>query len=39
VLSCIMARTAAYKGHDVTWEKILKSKEVLDPRIDLNKLG
>ena len=38
-LTCIMARTAAYKGHDVTWEKTLKSKEVLDPRIDLNKLG
>jgi myo-inositol 2-dehydrogenase / D-chiro-inositol 1-dehydrogenase len=39
-LSCIMARTAAYKGsHEVTWEKTLKSKEVLDPRIDLSKLG
>jgi myo-inositol 2-dehydrogenase / D-chiro-inositol 1-dehydrogenase len=38
-LSSIMARTAAYKGHEVTWEKTLKSKEVLDPKIDLNKLG
>jgi myo-inositol 2-dehydrogenase/D-chiro-inositol 1-dehydrogenase len=38
-LSCIMARSAAYKGHEVTWEKTLKSKEVIDPRIDLNKLG
>jgi predicted dehydrogenase len=37
-LSCIMARTAAYKGHDVSWEETLKSKEVLDPKIDLNKL-
>jgi len=38
-LSCIMARTAAYKGHEVTWENTLKSKEVFDPRIDLNKLS
>jgi predicted dehydrogenase len=38
-LSCIMARSAAYKGHEVTWEKTLKSKEVFDPKIDLNKLG
>jgi myo-inositol 2-dehydrogenase/D-chiro-inositol 1-dehydrogenase len=37
-LSCIMARTAAYKGHEVSWEQTLKSKEVLDPKIDLNKL-
>lgn len=37
-LSCIMARTAAYKGHPVTWEETLKSKEVWDPKIDLNKL-
>ena len=37
-LSCIMARTAAYKRREVTWEKTLKSKEVWDPKIDLNKL-
>ena len=37
-LSCIMARTAAYTGREVTWEEILKSKEVWDPKIDLNKL-
>ena len=37
-LSCVMARTAAYKGHEVSWEQTLKSKKVLDPKIDLNKL-
>lgn len=37
-ISCMMARTAAEKKHEVTWEEIMKSKEVLDPRIDLNKL-
>jgi myo-inositol 2-dehydrogenase/D-chiro-inositol 1-dehydrogenase len=37
-LSCMMARTAAYKGHEVTWDETLKSTEVWDPKIDLNKL-
>src|SRR2546423_2882261 len=37
-LSCMLARTAAYKGHEVTWEEALKSTEVWDPKIDLNKL-
>jgi len=37
-LSCMMARTAAYKGREVTWEETLKSRETWDPRIDLNKL-
>ena len=37
-LSCIMARTAAYKGKEITWEDNLKSHEVWDPKIDLNKL-
>jgi predicted dehydrogenase len=37
-LSCMMARTAAYTGREVTWDETLKSKEVLDPKIDLNKL-
>jgi predicted dehydrogenase len=37
-LSCIMARTAAYTGREVTWEETLKSKEVFDPKINLNKL-
>lgn len=38
-ISCIMAREAAYTGHEVTWEQIMKSKEVYDPKIDLNKLS
>jgi predicted dehydrogenase len=38
-LSCMMARTAAYTGREVTWDETLKSTEVWDSRIDLNKLG
>jgi myo-inositol 2-dehydrogenase/D-chiro-inositol 1-dehydrogenase len=38
-LSCMMARSAAYKGHEVTWDEQMKSTEVWDPKIDLNKLG
>jgi len=34
----IMARTAAYIGREVTWDEMLKSTEVWDPKIDLNKL-
>ena len=37
-LTCMLARTAAYKGHEVTWDDLLKSTEVWDPKIDLNKL-
>jgi len=37
-LSCMMARTAAYSGHEVSWDDILKSTEVWDPRLDLNKI-
>jgi hypothetical protein len=38
-ISCILARTAAYKEHEITWEEIMKSREVLEPGIDLRKLG
>jgi myo-inositol 2-dehydrogenase / D-chiro-inositol 1-dehydrogenase len=38
-LSCMMARTAAYTGREVTWDELLKSKEVWDPKIDLNNLS
>jgi myo-inositol 2-dehydrogenase / D-chiro-inositol 1-dehydrogenase len=38
-LSCMLARTAAYKGHEVTWDKLMKSTEVWDPKIDLDKLA
>jgi myo-inositol 2-dehydrogenase / D-chiro-inositol 1-dehydrogenase len=37
-LSCMMARSAAYKGHEVTWDELMKSTEMLDPKIDLDKL-
>src|SRR6184192_1550350 len=37
-LSCMMARSAAYTGHEVSWEETMKSKEVWDSKIDLNKL-
>jgi myo-inositol 2-dehydrogenase/D-chiro-inositol 1-dehydrogenase len=38
-LSCMMARSAAYTGHEVTWDELMKSTEVWDPKIDLNRLG
>jgi predicted dehydrogenase len=37
-LSCMMARTAAYTGREITWEETLKSTEKWDAKIDLNKL-
>ncbi|HEY6945175.1 MAG TPA: Gfo/Idh/MocA family oxidoreductase [Candidatus Acidoferrum sp.] len=37
-LSCMMARSAAYSGREVTWDELMKSTEVWDPKIDLNKL-
>jgi myo-inositol 2-dehydrogenase / D-chiro-inositol 1-dehydrogenase len=37
-IACIMAREAAYKKREITWDDIVKSKEVYDPKIDLNKL-
>jgi predicted dehydrogenase len=38
-LSCMMARTAAYSGHQVTWDELLKSTEVWHSGLDLNKLS
>jgi predicted dehydrogenase len=38
-LSAMLGRNAAYSGKVLTWEKLLKSKEVYDPRIDLSKLA
>jgi predicted dehydrogenase len=38
-LSCMMARQAAYTGREVTWDELMKSKEVWESKIDLNKLG
>lgn len=37
-LSCMLARTAAYTGREVTWDELLKSHEAWDAKIDLNKL-
>jgi len=37
-LSCMMARSAAYTGREVSWDELLKSSEVWDPKLDLNKL-
>jgi len=37
-LSCMMARTAAYTGREVSWEETLRSKEVWEAHLDLNKL-
>jgi predicted dehydrogenase len=33
-LASMLGREAAYTGREVTWEKLLKSKQVHDPRID-----
>jgi len=38
-LSCMMARSAAYKGREITWDELMKSTDVWDPKIDLNKLA
>jgi len=37
-LSCMMARSAAYQQREVTWDELMKSIEVWDPKIDLNRL-
>src|SRR5215469_3929386 len=38
-LSCMMARAAAYTGREITWDETLKSEEVWEANIDLNKLA
>src|SRR6267378_4771098 len=37
-LSCMMARTAAYTGRAVTWDDLMKSTEVWDARLNLDRL-
>jgi hypothetical protein len=37
--SCMMARSAAYQRREVTWDELMKSTEVWDPKIDLSKLA
>lgn len=38
-LSCMMARSAAYSGREVSWDDLMKSHEVWDARLDLAKLS
>jgi len=38
-LSGVLGRTAAYTGKAITWDELMKSNEVFDPKIDVNKLG
>jgi len=38
-LSGILGRTAAYTGKPVTWDQLMKSKEILDPKIDISKFA
>ena len=33
-LSAMLGRNAAYAGRELTWEELLKSKQVSDPKID-----
>jgi hypothetical protein len=33
-LAGIMGRIAAHTGKEVTWDEVMKSKEVLDPKMD-----
>lgn len=37
-LTAMLGRQAAYEGRELTWDELLRSKEQLDPHIDLNKL-
>jgi predicted dehydrogenase len=37
-ISCMMARTAAYTGREVTWDEQMKSAEVWDSKINLERL-
>lgn len=37
-LSCMMARTAAYKKDEITWDEMMKSKEVWEAKLDLEKM-
>jgi predicted dehydrogenase len=38
-MSAILGRTAAYSGEPITWEELQKSKEVLDPKLDISKFA
>ena len=38
-LSAMLGRNAAYTGRPLTWERLQKSSEVYEPRIDLTRFG
>jgi predicted dehydrogenase len=38
-LSGMLGRTAAYTGKEVTWDELMRSKEVLDPKLDISKFA
>jgi predicted dehydrogenase len=38
-LTCILGRTAAYAGHEVTWDELLRANEAWDAGIDISQLG
>jgi myo-inositol 2-dehydrogenase/D-chiro-inositol 1-dehydrogenase len=38
-LTAMLGRTAAAKREEVTWEKLVRSKEVFDPRMDWNQFA
>jgi myo-inositol 2-dehydrogenase / D-chiro-inositol 1-dehydrogenase len=38
-ITCMMAREAAYTGREITWDEMMKSSEVYDPKIDLHKIS
>ena len=38
-LSAMLGRMAAYTGKLVTWDELMKSKEVFDPKIDISKFA
>jgi predicted dehydrogenase len=38
-LTAMLGRNAAYSGKALTWDELLKSNEVYDPKIDLSKLS
>jgi myo-inositol 2-dehydrogenase/D-chiro-inositol 1-dehydrogenase len=37
-LSGMLGRTAAYTGKEVTWDELMRSTEVFDPKLDISKL-
>lgn len=38
-LTTILGRVAAFSGREVTWEEMLRSQEVLNPRIDMSQFA